>query len=76
MNVHSPSRARVIILQETSSSGEVSAMIKWTAIISFIGVQDLLDVAIYILGQTYDTVTVLGLLAALCWILTVLCGCA
>ncbi|SPP98279.1 amino acid ABC transporter permease [Bradyrhizobium vignae] len=52
------------------------SMIKWTAIVSFIGVQDLLYVANYIRGQTYDTVIVFGLLAALYWILTVLCGAA
>lgn len=51
-------------------------MVKWTAIVSFIGVQDVLYVANYIRGQTFDTVTVFCLLAALYWILTVLCGVA
>ncbi|WP_283808087.1 amino acid ABC transporter permease [Bradyrhizobium arachidis] len=52
------------------------SMVKWTAIVSFIGVQDVLYVANYIRGQTFDTVTVFCLLAALYWILTVLCGVA
>ncbi|WP_271605521.1 amino acid ABC transporter permease [Bradyrhizobium sp. CCBAU 11434] len=52
------------------------SMVKWTAIVSFIGVQDVLYVGNYIRGQTYDTVTVFCLLAALYWILTYLCGAA
>ncbi|NYG45347.1 polar amino acid transport system permease protein [Bradyrhizobium sp. IAR9] len=52
------------------------SMVKWTAIVSFIGVQDLLYVANYIRGQTYDSITVFCLLAAVYWILTVLCGVA
>lgn len=52
------------------------SMVKWTAIVSFIGVQDVLYVGNYIRSQTYDTVTVYCLLAALYWILTVLCGAA
>ncbi|WP_258763303.1 amino acid ABC transporter permease [Bradyrhizobium arachidis] len=51
-------------------------MIKWTAIVSFVGVQDVLYVANYIRGQTYYTVTVFCLLGAVYWILTVLCGLA
>ncbi len=52
------------------------SMVKWTAIVSFIGVQDVLYVGNYIRGQTYDTVTVFCLLAAVYWILTVVCGLA
>lgn len=52
------------------------SMVKWTAIVSFIGVQDVLYVANYIRGQTFDTVTVFCLLAAIYWVLTVLCGIA
>ncbi|MCK1516949.1 amino acid ABC transporter permease [Bradyrhizobium sp. 190] len=51
-------------------------MIKWTSIVSFIGVQDVLYVANFVRGQTYETVTVFCLLAAVYWILTVLCGIA
>ncbi|MCA6113058.1 amino acid ABC transporter permease [Bradyrhizobium cenepequi] len=52
------------------------SMVKWTAIVSFIGVQDVLYVGNYIRGQTYNTVAVYCLLAGLYWILTVLCGAA
>ncbi|NYG45373.1 polar amino acid transport system permease protein [Bradyrhizobium sp. IAR9] len=52
------------------------SMVKWTAIVSFIGVQDVLYVGNYIRGQTYDTVAVYCLLAFLYWILTLLCGAA
>ncbi|WFU31360.1 amino acid ABC transporter permease [Bradyrhizobium brasilense] len=52
------------------------SMVKWTAIVSFVGVQDVLYVGNYIRGQTYDTVSVFCLLAAVYWILTVLCGAA
>ncbi|WP_246799541.1 amino acid ABC transporter permease [Bradyrhizobium sp. CCBAU 51753] len=52
------------------------SMVKWTALVSFIGVQDVLYVGNYIRGQTYETVTVFCLLAAFYWILTVLCGLA
>ncbi|MCK1516068.1 amino acid ABC transporter permease [Bradyrhizobium sp. 190] len=50
------------------------SMIKWTAIASFIGVHDVLYVANFVRGQTYETVTVFCLLAAFYWILNVLCG--
>ncbi|MGY3473537.1 amino acid ABC transporter permease [Bradyrhizobium ottawaense] len=52
------------------------SMVKWTAIVSFIGVQDVLYVGNYIRGQTFDTVAVFCLLGAIYWILTVLCGLA
>ncbi|MCP1909537.1 polar amino acid transport system permease protein [Bradyrhizobium elkanii] len=52
------------------------SMVKWTAIVSFIGVQDILYVGNYIRGQTYDTVSVFCLLAGVYWILTILCGLA
>ncbi|WP_083754890.1 amino acid ABC transporter permease [Bradyrhizobium murdochi] len=52
------------------------SMVKWTAIVSFIGVQDVLYVANYIRGQTFETVAVFCLLGAIYWILTVLCGLA
>lgn len=52
------------------------SMIKWTSIVSFVGVQDLLYVANYIRGQTYDTVTVFCLIAALFWMLSLICAAA
>ncbi|WP_439360412.1 amino acid ABC transporter permease [Bradyrhizobium sp. DASA03007] len=52
------------------------SMVKWTAIVSFIGVQDVLYVANYIRGQTFETVAVFCLLAIVYWILTILCGAA
>ncbi|WP_284276148.1 amino acid ABC transporter permease [Bradyrhizobium iriomotense] len=52
------------------------SMVKWTAIVSFVGVQDLLYIGNNIRGQTFDAVTVFCLLATLYWILTVLCGVA
>lgn len=51
-------------------------MIKWTSILSFVGVQDVLYVANNIRSQTFQTVTVFCLLAALYWILCVLCAAA
>lgn len=50
------------------------SMIKWTAIVSFVGVQDLIYVANYVRGQTYETVTVFLLLAATYWVLCLICG--
>ncbi|WP_183238757.1 ABC transporter permease subunit, partial [Bradyrhizobium sp. CIR18] len=47
---------------------------KWTAIVSFIGVQDLIYVGDYVRGQTFETVTVFCLLAVVYWILTLLCA--
>ncbi|KWV48088.1 hypothetical protein AS156_36580 [Bradyrhizobium macuxiense] len=49
-------------------------MIKWTSIVSFIGVQDILYVANNVRAQTFETTIVFCLLAVLYWILTVLCG--
>lgn len=51
-------------------------MIKWTAIVSFVGVHDLLYVANNVRSLTYQTVTVFSLLAALYWILSFLCSVA
>lgn len=50
------------------------SMIKWTAIVSFVGVQDLIYVANYVRGQTYETVTVFMLLAATYWFLCLICA--
>ncbi|QOZ23902.1 amino acid ABC transporter permease [Bradyrhizobium sp. CCBAU 51753] len=50
------------------------SMIKWTALVGFIGVQDVLYVGNFVRGQTFEIFTVYSLLAALYWILTVLCG--
>ncbi|MBB4365284.1 polar amino acid transport system permease protein [Bradyrhizobium sp. CIR18] len=55
---------------------QARGMVKWTTIVSFIGVQDVLYVGNYIRSQTYETVAVYCLLAVLYWILTVLCGAA
>lgn len=44
-------------------------MIKWTAIVSFVGVHDVLYVAKYVGGQTLETVIVLCLVAAAYWVL-------
>jgi ectoine/hydroxyectoine ABC transporter permease protein EhuC len=44
-------------------------MIKWTSIVSFVGVQDLLYVANSIRTMTYQTVAVFTLLAATYWVL-------
>jgi polar amino acid transport system permease protein len=49
-------------------------MIKWTAIVSFVGVHDVLYVANYIRGQTFETVSVFCLLAAAYWILCLICA--
>ncbi|MCA6120278.1 amino acid ABC transporter permease, partial [Bradyrhizobium sp. WSM 1738] len=52
------------------------SMIKWTSLVSFVGVQDVLYVADYVRGQTYATVSVFCLLGAFYWILTLLCAAA
>lgn len=54
--------------------GMARSMVKWTAIVSFVGVPDLLYVANYVRGQTYETVTVFLLLAATYWVLCLICG--
>lgn len=51
-------------------------MIKWTSIVSFLGVQDVLYVANNVRSQTYETVTVFCLLGALYWVLCLICGVA
>ncbi|MGY2803785.1 amino acid ABC transporter permease [Bradyrhizobium sp. USDA 4506] len=51
-------------------------MVKWTSIVSFVGVQDVLYVANNIRSQTFDTVTVFCMLAAIYWILCLVCAMA
>lgn len=43
-------------------------IVKWTAIVSFVGVQDIMWVANTIRGETYQTVTIYTLLAAIYWL--------
>ncbi|MCC8984890.1 amino acid ABC transporter permease [Bradyrhizobium sp. 10BB] len=49
-------------------------MVRWTSIVSFVGVQDLLYVANNVRSQTFETATVFCLLAALYWILCLICA--
>lgn len=49
-------------------------MVKWTSIVSFVGVQDVLYVANNIRSQTFDTVTVFCMLGVIYWILCLLCA--
>ncbi|MCK1663524.1 amino acid ABC transporter permease [Bradyrhizobium sp. 153] len=51
-------------------------MVKWTAIVSFVGVHDVLYVANNVRGQTFETVTVYCLVAAAYWMLCLLCAAA
>lgn len=51
-------------------------MVRWTSIVSFVGVQDVLYVANNIRSQTFQTATVFCILAALYWILCLLCAAA
>ncbi|QQO23733.1 amino acid ABC transporter permease [Bradyrhizobium diazoefficiens] len=51
-------------------------MVRWTSIVSFVGVQDVLYVANNVRSQTFETATVFCLLAALYWILCLLCAAA
>ncbi|MGY4257837.1 polar amino acid transport system permease protein [Bradyrhizobium sp. USDA 4516] len=51
-------------------------MIRWTSIVSFVGVQDVLYVANNIRTQTFETATVFCLLGALYWMLCLLCAAA
>lgn len=44
-------------------------LVKWTAIVSFVGVQDILFVANNVRGETYQTVTIYTLVAAVYWFL-------
>lgn len=46
---------------------------KWTAIVSFIGVQELIYVGSYIRGQTFEAIPVFCL-PALYWILNLICA--
>ncbi len=51
-------------------------MIKWTSIVSFVGVQDILYAANSVRSETYETTKVFCLLALTYYILTLLCGMA
>ncbi|WP_271627704.1 amino acid ABC transporter permease [Bradyrhizobium sp. CCBAU 11445] len=51
-------------------------MVKWTAIVSFVGVQDVLYVANNVRGQTFETASVFCLLAVAYWILCLMCSAA
>ncbi|RXG86640.1 amino acid ABC transporter permease [Bradyrhizobium zhanjiangense] len=51
-------------------------MVKWTSIVSFVGVQDVLYVANNVRSQTFEAAPVLCLLGALYWILSLLCAAA
>ncbi|WP_439406508.1 amino acid ABC transporter permease [Bradyrhizobium sp. DASA03076] len=51
-------------------------MIKWTSIVSFVGVQDVLYVANNIRNQTFESATVFCLVAAVYWMLCLLCAAA
>jgi polar amino acid transport system permease protein len=71
---------RLVILPQALSQivpafGSLAAdMIKWTSIVSFVGVQDVLYVANSVRSVTYETVTVFTLLAALYWGLCLVSG--
>lgn len=49
-------------------------MIKWTSIVSFVGVQDIFYVANSVRSETYETTKVFIMLALIYYILTFLCG--
>lgn len=51
-------------------------MVKWTSIVSFVGVQDVFHVANNVRSQTFETATVFCLLAVLYWILCLVCAAA
>lgn len=58
------------LTQVVPSFGSLAVdMVKWTSIVSFVGVQDLLYVGNSIRALTYQTVTIFSLLAATYWIL-------
>lgn len=70
---------KVIVPQALSQivpayGGAARSIIKWTSLLSFIGVQDVLYVANYVRGQTYETFIVLMLLAACYLFLCLSCG--
>jgi polar amino acid transport system permease protein len=70
---------RVVLPQALSqivpAFGSLAAdMIKWTSIVSFVGVQDLLYVGNTIRSATYETIGVFSLLAATYWLLCVISG--
>lgn len=49
-------------------------MVKWTSIVSFVGVQDMLYAANSVRSETFETTKVFCLLAVAYYILTVVCG--
>lgn len=70
---------KVIVPQALSQivpayGGAARSIIKWTSLLSFIGVQDVLYVANYVRGQTYETLIVLMLLSGFYWLLCLICG--
>ncbi|MBB4264258.1 amino acid ABC transporter permease [Bradyrhizobium sp. CIR3A] len=70
---------KVIVPQALSQivpayGGAARSMIKWTSLLSFIGVQDVLYVANFVRGQTYETFIVLMLLSGCYWLLCLVCG--
>lgn len=73
------SLVKVILPQAMSqivpAFGSLAAdMIKWTSIVSFVGVQDVLHAANTVRSTTYETVSVFCLLAALYWALCLVSG--
>lgn len=70
---------RVVLPQALSQivpgfGGLARDMVKWTAIVSFVGVHDLLYVANFVRGQTFETAVVYGVLAVTYWILCLICA--
>jgi polar amino acid transport system permease protein len=71
--------SRIVLPQALSqivpAFGSLAAdMVKWTSIVSFVGVQDLLYAANSVRSATYATVPVFCLLAVMYWALCVLSG--
>jgi His/Glu/Gln/Arg/opine family amino acid ABC transporter permease subunit len=65
---------RVVVPQAMSQivpafSSLAADIVKWTSIVSFVGVQDVLHVANAIRGITYETVSVFSAVAATYWLL-------
>jgi polar amino acid transport system permease protein len=75
-----PQALRFVVLPQALSqivpafASLAADMIKWTAIVSFVGVQDVLYAANSVRSATYETVSVFALLAALYWLLCVISG--
>lgn len=71
--------SRIVLPQALSqivpAFGSLAAdMVKWTSIVSFVGVQDLLYAANTVRSVTYATVPVFSLLALMYWVLCVFSG--